>query len=363
MSDKVIIEGAGDMIDPINKTAIFAFGRFQPPTLEVEKIINTIEKTIRDLRGEADGYIFISDTVNEEHSKLKKKKLVKEIQSGMEFYKEYADKQSIRNPLSATFRTYLMKTMFKDTNVKIINGDICMDNYASKCNNYLPIIKILEDNSYEKIYIVIPEEKLETLEPILERKNNIRSITGKPPIELITVSGYKSLEIEIRDAALRNDKRFIEKEMILYEDDNINQPNLLDADIEYLITQLVLGSGLEHDHANMDSVGYSSYIPSSPRSLLDLPTEPVIPDFDIKLDDKAQQRIDARRRELARKTAKRQSKTRKNRLAEKRGLRGGRKLKRKTKKVEKRNTKLNKKQMTKKYVRKNSKKVKSRKHK
>ena len=160
-------------------------------------------------------------------------------------------------------------------------------------------------------------------------------------IETVVLKEYDSLDVETRTYALVNNMYAFSNNIQTYDEDG--KPNLTDTELRYLMNEIVFGIGLETRFVKMKvpSIDSPDYLRTdygeAPPSPMDLPTEPAIPDFSIKLDDKAQQRMDARRRELARKTAKRQSESRKNALAIRRGLKrdlkGGKKKTRKGKKL------------------------------
>jgi nicotinic acid mononucleotide adenylyltransferase len=111
------------------KVAVFAFGRFNPPTKGHEKLINTVSTKAKELDGKS--FVFPSQTVD-------KKK----------------NPDTSKNPLDWDTKIHFLKTLFPQTNI-IKNPEV-----KSPHN----VIEVLEQQGFTDVYFVVGSDRVPEFE-------------------------------------------------------------------------------------------------------------------------------------------------------------------------------------------------------
>ena len=284
---KVMLEGEGDKINKKNDEVIFSYGRFQPPTLGHGLLVDKIQEKISNKGNKADGYIFISSSQNEPLEKMKNKKLVKEIQKIPELFEEYVNKPVLRNPLTVYQKTYFMKKMFPESQVKIVNTSVCkikqsIDKEHTPCKSIFDIIYNLVEAGYKKLTLIVGSDRYEDFKKIIEKINERRVIEELEPIKIEKVGSTRNSKYEdlsgmsgskMRIYAFLNDYYNFSNGIQTYN--SKGEANLTEEEIYYLMHEIVRGIGLKTRYVGIPespaltperSEYYDMDSPESPKS-------------------------------------------------------------------------------------------------
>lgn len=263
INNEINIIGKGDFIERNNDKVYFTFGRFQPPTIGHKILINSIENKILENDNKADGYVFISKKQNDPLDKMIKKRDVKKLRDNISLFPEFVKKSTLENPLSVYEKTYFLKKMYPNTNVKFINTEVCkiQDNsnrlneidssYYTPCGGIFNIIGRLITSGYNDITMIVGSDRVEAFSKLVNRINEKRLEEGKNPINVESVglerdenddslrgmSGSK-----MRIASVMNDYTTFYNGIQTY--DNDEKANLNEEEILYLMKAIKEGVGL-----------------------------------------------------------------------------------------------------------------------
>ena len=262
--EKIKTIGLGDLIEKNNNKVFFTFGRFQPPTIGHQILINSIENKILENDNKADGYVFISKKQNDPLEKLNKKRDVKKLRENIALFPELVKKSTLENPLSVYQKTYFLKKMYPNTNVRFINTEVCKiqdDNYTindidtsfyTPCGGIFNIVGRLVVAGYDDITMLVGSDRVEAFTKLMNRINEKRLDEGKIPIKVEPV-GMERDESEdslrgmsgskMRIASVMNDYTTFYNGIQTYNSDG--KPNLNEEEIKYLMNSIKKGVGLD----------------------------------------------------------------------------------------------------------------------
>jgi len=116
-------------------TAVFAFGRFNPPTIGHEKLINKVQQVADKVNGKA--YIFLSHT-----------------------------ERTAKDPIDFTTKLSYLRQHFK-SDPKLSFGDI-------RANTIIKVMKVLEQEGRTKVIMVAGDDR------VMQFKNLLNQYNGKP---------------------------------------------------------------------------------------------------------------------------------------------------------------------------------------
>ena len=118
------------------KTAVFTFGRFNPPTIGHEVLVNKIETVAK--RNRADAFVFLSST-----------------------------QDSKKNPLDYKNKVKWMKKMFKPRGQDIFKYS------KDQPNDVMRVASLLHDEGYEQIIMVVGSDRINEFKKLLSQYNGV----------------------------------------------------------------------------------------------------------------------------------------------------------------------------------------------
>ena len=119
------------------KTAVFTFGRFNPPTIGHEVLIDKIETVAK--RNRADAFVFVS-----------------------------ASQDSKKNPLDYKDKIKWMKKMFK------VRGQNIFKYSREQPENVMKVASLLHDNGYEQIVMVVGSDRINEFKKLMSQYNGVK---------------------------------------------------------------------------------------------------------------------------------------------------------------------------------------------
>jgi|TARA_B100000809_G_C15102888_1_gene517604 hypothetical protein len=119
------------------KTAVFTFGRFNPPTIGHEVLVNKIEAVAR--RNRADAFVFLSSS-----------------------------QDSKKNPLDYKDKVKWMKKMFKPKGQNIFKYS------KDQPNDVMKVASLLHDKGYEQITMVVGSDRINEFKKLLSQYNGVK---------------------------------------------------------------------------------------------------------------------------------------------------------------------------------------------
>jgi len=118
------------------KTAVFTFGRFNPPTIGHEVLVDKIETVAS--RNRADAFVFVSSS-----------------------------QDSKKNPLDYRDKIKWMKKMFK------VRGQNIFKYSKDKPENIMKVASLLHDKGYEQIIMVVGSDRINEFKKLLTQYNGV----------------------------------------------------------------------------------------------------------------------------------------------------------------------------------------------
>ena len=184
-------------------TAVFTFGRFQPPTTGHKLLIDAVS-TIANENG-ADGYIFVSSKINNPRHKN-----VNAITRNMKKSGNFTSTGNNENPLTVDAKILFLNKMYPKSgrDVRFINTT------KNDCRTVPSVFQKLFEAGYTKIIMVVGSDRVESFSTSFKRNNdsvtvvsagerNLENETSNDPTKM---SGTK-----MRKAALRGDVDFFKR--------------------------------------------------------------------------------------------------------------------------------------------------------
>lgn len=167
---------------PKKNTAIFTFGRFQPPTKGHGVLIKEVERLAKET--DADGYVFVSSSIiNPKYFTTKK-------YTNMIASDNFESFKNNENPLNVATKVEFLHKMYPDTEVTFVDTTVC------GCTTLPKILEKLEGAGYTQIQMVVGSDRVNSFKkflniPILPA-GETRNLTGAANAgNLKTVSGTK----------------------------------------------------------------------------------------------------------------------------------------------------------------------------
>ncbi len=135
----VSLEGLGDPLEKRKASVVYAFGRFQPPTMGHKRVVDLLIEEAE--KRDADAFLFVSHRKNK--NSYAKSKTYKNIQKSGKF----VSKNVNENPLSVGEKVYFLKKMYP-SGVSIINTE------KEKCSTPYEARARLKDMGYETLTLI-----------------------------------------------------------------------------------------------------------------------------------------------------------------------------------------------------------------
>ena len=208
-------------------TAIFTFGRFQPPTSGHKLLIDAVSRIAKENGG--DGYIFVSSKLNNAGHKN-----VQAITRNMKKMGNFTSTGNNENPLTVDVKMIYLNKMYpsEGRDIRFINTT------KSECRTVPSVFQKLFDAGYTKVIMVVGSDRVESFSKSFSRANasvtvvsagerNLENETSNDPTKM---SGTK-----MRKAALRGDVDFFKK--------GVKIGSMTDEDVVELMNQVRAGLG------------------------------------------------------------------------------------------------------------------------
>lgn len=209
-------------------TAVFTFGRFQPPTTGHQLLLDAVARIARENAG--DGYIFVSSKVNNPRHKN-----INAITRNMKKSGNFTSTGNNENPLTVDVKMIYLNKMYPkaDRAIRFINTT------KNNCRTVPSVFQKLFEAGYKKIVMVVGSDRVESFSTSFKRNND--SVT-------VVSAGERNLENEVsndptkmsgtkmRKAALRGDVDFFGKGVkigSMTDEDVIDLMNLVRAGLGF----------------------------------------------------------------------------------------------------------------------------------
>ena len=143
------MNGSGNSVERTSATTkvVFTFGRFQPPTLGHQVLIDEVIHQAGD--NDADAYVFVSAKQNDHVKYLKSKAYLAMIEKG-----EFVSIDANENPLSPFTKVALLQKQHEDKSVKFINTEVC------NCRNVFAIVDVLRSAGYTDLTMIVGSDRV-----------------------------------------------------------------------------------------------------------------------------------------------------------------------------------------------------------
>jgi predicted peroxiredoxin len=182
-------------------SALFAFGRFQPPTTGHQILIESVAAAAASTG--ADAYIFVTSSSNN----LEAKAVKAMMKSG-----EFKSMKENENPLSVDAKVFYLKKMYPATEVTFINTT------EYDCKQLFQVLERLRSAGYESITMMAGGDRVPTFAKMFEKaevgvdvisagERNLANLASNAPK---TMSGTK-----MRLAAVRGDLEFFKRGVMI----------------------------------------------------------------------------------------------------------------------------------------------------
>jgi hypothetical protein len=202
-------------------TAVFTFGRFQPPTIGHEVLVRGIISlaAARD----ADAYVFVSSNINDMVKYLKSRTYKNANARGA-----FVSTPDNENPLSVAQKVGYMRKMYP-SGVQIIDTTLC------GCTNLVDIVTKLTGMGYTKIVMGVGSDRVPRFTAIFAKNPIVEVVSvGENRRANNSVAGMSGTKMRLA-AATRNLKSFKRGVMI---------GSMTESNAEQLLSNVRTGLGL-----------------------------------------------------------------------------------------------------------------------
>jgi len=199
----------------------FTFGRFQPPTIGHQVLINKLAELSKE---EADAYVFVSSKQND-MVKYKKSKIYKSIKEG-----KFESTDLNENPLPVDLKVATLKKMYPDSPVTFI------DTTAERCPQLFNILDVLKSAGYTDITMGVGSDRVETFTKVLKSSGVSVVSLGERSVNSTNMTAKAMSGTKMREAAIEGNKeKFLRGVMIgsMTESDAIGLMNAIRINLEF----------------------------------------------------------------------------------------------------------------------------------
>ena len=227
------------MSDSITKTkeiAVFTFGRFQPPTIGHQVLIEGIKTLATERNGDA--YVFVSSTVNNMEKYLTSSSYAAFKKSG-----EFESTADNENPLAVEQKVGYLKKMYP-SDISIINTTTC------GCTNLTAIVDKLEEAGYISIVIGVGSDRVGQFQRIFSKHGNIEvvGVGAKRKAKNKTTAGMSGTKMRL--AAVRGDLDLFKTGVMI--------GSMTESNVQQLMKNVRIGLGVEERVVNSGATGRES---------------------------------------------------------------------------------------------------------
>jgi len=182
-------------------SALFAFGRFQPPTTGHQILIESVAAAAASAG--ADAYIFVTSSSNN----LEAKAVKAMMKSG-----EFKSMKENENPLSVDAKVFYLKKMYPATDVTFINTT------EYDCKQLFQVLERLRSAGYESITMMAGGDRVPTFAKMFEKAEvDVRVISaGERNLANLVSNAPKTMSgTKMRLAAVRGDFDFFKRGVMI----------------------------------------------------------------------------------------------------------------------------------------------------
>jgi len=200
--------------------ALFAFGRFQPPTTGHQILIESVAAEAAATG--ADAYIFVTSSSNN----LEAKAVKTMMKSG-----EFKSIKENENPLSVDAKVFYLKKMYADTDVTFINTT------QYECKQLFQVLDRLKSAGYESITMMAGGDRVPTFAKMFEKAEvGVAVISaGERNLNMASNAPKAMSGTKMRLAAVRGDREFFKKGVMI--------GNMTESDARDLMGLVRMGLG------------------------------------------------------------------------------------------------------------------------
>jgi hypothetical protein len=181
-------------------SALFAFGRFQPPTTGHQILIESVAAAAASAG--ADAYIFVTSSANNLEAKVVKNMM----KSG-----EFKSLKENENPLSVETKVFYLKKMYPDTDVTFINTT------EYDCKQLFQVLERLRSAGYESITMMAGGDRVPTFTKMFEKAGvDVAVISaGERNVNMGSNAPKAMSGTKMRLAAVRGDLEFFKRGVMI----------------------------------------------------------------------------------------------------------------------------------------------------
>lgn len=214
---------SGSAINVHSTSAIFTFGRFQPPTIGHKVLIDSLADAAAE--SGSDAYVFVSSRVNDVPKYIKSQKYKK-----MQNTKTFESYDANENPLTVFQKIHYMQKMHPDTPVKFINTTV------HDCRTIFAIVDKLRAAGYTSLTMMVGSDRVPTFAKMFEASENVTIVpAGAERNDSNAPAGMSGTKM--RQTAVRGDfAKFKEGVMI---------GAMTEADAKQLMNEIRAGLGYD----------------------------------------------------------------------------------------------------------------------
>ncbi len=200
----------------------FTFGRFQPPTIGHQILIDKLASLGQEKN--ADAYVFVSSTQND-MEKYKRTKAYREMKVSGHFISTDLNE----NPLPVGTKVEMLKKMYPSSGVTFI------DTTVEGCPQLFNIVDALRSAGYDDITMGVGSDRVSTFEKAFKGSLKVESL-GERIVNAANMSAKAMSGTKMREAAVSGNKEaFLSGVLIgdMTREDGLRLMNMIRISLEY----------------------------------------------------------------------------------------------------------------------------------
>ena len=200
----------------------FTFGRFQPPTIGHQILIDKLASLGQEKN--ADAYVFVSSKQND-MEKYKRTKAYREMKVSGHFISTELNE----NPLPVGTKVEILKKMYPSSGVTFI------DTTVERCPQLFNIVDALRSAGYEDITMGVGSDRVSSFEKAFNGSLKVESL-GERTVNAANMSAKAMSGTKMREAAVSGNKEaFLSGVLIgdMTREDGLRLMNMIRISLEY----------------------------------------------------------------------------------------------------------------------------------
>jgi hypothetical protein len=173
--------GSGNSIQRTGATtkAVFTFGRFQPPTLGHQVLVDAVIAKAAEVDGDA--YVFVSAKENDHKKYLASKKYAEMTAAGT-----FVSYEGNENPLSPYTKTAILQKQHRGKPVRFINTAAC------ECPTIFGVVDKLRSAGYTEITLLVGSDRVPQFRRMFAPKEGAEA-GGSKPVEVLPAGEERNI--------------------------------------------------------------------------------------------------------------------------------------------------------------------------